>query len=83
MDDGVIFNRSAFKHGISEASIRYALSYPRYEALLEGYDDKYLVLGFDAAGNLLEVLYNDTDGAVNVFHAMKCRSMYYPLLNRY
>ena len=82
MDNVIIFNRSAFKHGVSEASIRHALSYPRYEGPLEDDEDKYIVLGFDAAGNLLEILYNRMDDdKVNIFHAMKCRNIYYPLLN--
>jgi len=82
MDDGIKFNRSAFKHGVSEASIRHALNYPRYEGPIEDDEDKYIVLGFDVAGNLLEILYNhEDDDTVSVFHAMKCRSMYFPLLN--
>jgi hypothetical protein len=82
MGSGVIFNRSAFKHGVSEASIRHALSYPRYEGPLEDDEGKYIVLGFDTAGNLLEILYNRADDdEINVFHAMKCRSIYFPLLN--
>jgi hypothetical protein len=82
MTNSITFNRSAFKHGVSETSIRYALSYPRYEGLLEEYEDKYLVIGFDVAGNLLEILYNIADdGVKNVFHAMKCRKIYFPLLN--
>jgi hypothetical protein len=54
--DNIKFNRSAFKHGISEESIRHALNYPKYEAPLKRDDDKYIVLGFDNAGNLLEIL---------------------------
>jgi len=82
MDDGIKFNKSAFKHGVSAASIHHALNYPRYEGPIEDDEDKYIVLGFDAAGNLLEILYNyEDDNTVSVFHAMKCRSMYFPLLN--
>jgi len=82
MDDGIKFNRSAFKHGVSKASICHALNHPRYEGPLEDDEDKYIVLGFDAAGNLLEILYNRVDdNTVNIFHAMKCRSIYFPLLN--
>ena len=82
MYDNIKFNRSAFKHGVSEANIRHALNYPQYEGPLEDDEDKYIVLGFDIAGNLLEILYNRVDDdTVNVFHAMKCRSIYFPLLN--
>lgn len=81
MVNDIIFNRSAFKHGISEASIRHALSFPRYEGPLEDDENRYIVIGFDNAGNLLEILYNRVDDdTVNVFHAMKCRRMYYQLL---
>ena len=45
-------------------------------------DDKHLLLGFDCKGNLLEVMYSIIDEqTVNVFHAMKCRSIYCHLLN--
>jgi hypothetical protein len=41
-----------------------------------------LLIGDDRSGNLLEIMYNDIgEGAINVFHAMKCRSVYYNLLN--
>ena len=82
MEDNVIFNRSAFKHGVSEAGIRRALAYPQYEAPLEDDEDKYIVLGFDIAGNLLEIVYNRVDeDTINVFHAMKCRKTYFSLLD--
>jgi hypothetical protein len=42
---------------------------------------KYIVLGFDTAGNLLEIMYNEMeDGGLNVFHAMPCRSIFESLL---
>jgi hypothetical protein len=41
---------------------------------MAGQDNKYAVIGFDLAGNPLELMYNRIDeGAVKVFHAMKCR----------
>jgi len=44
-------------------------------------EDKYLLIGFDRAGNLLEILYNEIDEEwINVFHAMPCRNKYLPLL---
>jgi hypothetical protein len=40
-----------------------------------------LLLGFDTNSNLLEIMYNEIDEqTVNVFHAMRCRSIYYPLI---
>jgi hypothetical protein len=45
------------------------------------YENKYIVLGFDMAGNLLEIMYNEMEGGgYNVFHAMPCRSIFEPLL---
>lgn len=74
MELDVEFNRAAFKHGITEENIRYALAHPLHEQLLEEYPDKWLLIGCDSAGNLLEVAYNVINGgAVNVFHAMPCR----------
>ena len=45
------------------------------------YGGKYLLIGDDRNGNLLEILYNVIDeDSINVFHALKCRSMFFPLL---
>ena len=71
------FNEAAFKHDITETNIRYALKYPLHEQLLEQYRNKWLVIGYDTAGNLLEVVYNRIDDdTVNVFHAMPCRKKF-------
>jgi hypothetical protein len=52
-----------------------------YEGPVEVYTNKYIVLGFDTAGNLLEIMYNEMeDGGLNVFHAMPCRSIFESLL---
>jgi len=82
MDKNIKFNPAAFKHGISEANIRYVLNYPKYEGPLEEYENKYIVVGFDNSGNLLEILYNRMDDeTINVFHAMKCRNIFLHLLD--
>jgi len=82
MGEEIEFNKAAFKHGFTEENIRYALNNPRYEGPFEDDENKYIVLGFDNSGNLLEILYNRIDDkALNVFHAMKCRSIFYPLLD--
>jgi hypothetical protein len=66
--------QSAFKHDISEADIKRAIQNVIYDDIVDGFDDKHLLLGFDRSGNLLEILYNFIDEqSVNVFHAMKCR----------
>ena len=75
------FNPSAFKHGVSEVDIRKAIDRFVYEDPLEDFDNKYLLLGFDTKGNLLEVVYNHIDAdTINVFHAMPCRKSFYGLL---
>jgi hypothetical protein len=73
------FCPAAFKHGITEASIRYAFLDPLFDGPIK--DNKYLRIGFDHAGNLLEMMYNETgEQEVNVFHAMKCRNIYSGLI---
>jgi len=42
---------------------------------------RYLLIGFDLNANPLEVLYNVIDeSTLKVFHAMKCRNIYLPLI---
>jgi hypothetical protein len=54
----------------------------RYDGPIENMENKYIRLGFDRSGNLLEIMYNEIDEhTVNIFHAMKGISVYYPLLN--
>jgi hypothetical protein len=41
-----------------------------------------LLIGFDRATNLVEVLYNIIDeNTLRVFHAMKCRNIFLPLIS--
>jgi hypothetical protein len=48
---------------------------------MDGYEEKHLTIGFDTHANLLEVVYNVIDErTINVFHAMKCRKIYLPLV---
>jgi len=74
MNIGVEFNNAAFDHGIKKEDILNALNTKICAIAIEGYPEKYLVIGFDRAGNPLELLYNplDDDG-IYVFHAMKLR----------
>ena len=52
-----------------------------FEEPLEDFTNKYLLLGFDSKGILLEVMYNFIDeGTINVFHAMPCRKNFYNFL---
>ncbi|MDR1211213.1 MAG: hypothetical protein LBK40_03165 [Spirochaetaceae bacterium] len=74
MEVAIELHQSALKHGISEADIKGAIKNVIYDDIVDGFDDKHLLLGFDSNGNLLEILYNFIDEqSVNVFHAMKCR----------
>jgi len=50
---------------------------------MEKHINKYLVIGFDLKGNLLEIMYNLVDeDTANVFHAMRCRKEMYQYLPR-
>jgi hypothetical protein len=45
---------------------------------MDGFDNKYLVIGFDQTGNFIEVMYNRIDEkSINVFHAMKARQQFF------
>ena len=77
------FNKAAFRHGITEPNIRYAMMHPLHEQLLEDYSNKWLIIGFDNVGNLIEIAYNIIDEeTVNVFHAMPCRKKFINQLNQ-
>jgi len=77
------FNESAFKHDISETDIRMAFSRSLFDGLIEGYDNKFLLTGFDTRGNILEIMYNLVDeNTAYVFHAMRCRKAYRILRNQ-
>ena len=82
----IIFNNSAFKHGITEQDIHSALTTYLVDVAIDDNNDEYekfLVIGFDTKGNLLEVMYNIMDEQnINIFHAMKCRKEYIKLLER-
>ncbi|MCL2129411.1 MAG: hypothetical protein FWH35_03555 [Treponema sp.] len=82
MDLDIEFDLSAFKHGFSEENIRYVLNRPCYEGPIEEDDGNFIVIGFDNSGRLLEILYIIIDEkTINVFHAMKCRKIFFYLLD--
>jgi len=76
------FKQSAFTRNISEANIRHAFFNPNYDGPIEedGLDNRFLRLGFDMNGNLLEIMYNEYEDRVCIFHVMKCRSIFFHLL---
>ena len=53
MDIEIKFSESAFKHGVTEADIRWAFKTIKYDTILEedGWSDKHLLIGFNR-GNL-------------------------------
>jgi hypothetical protein len=70
----LVFNPAAFKHGLDEMDIEAAMATALLDELIEGFDNKYLLIGFDMNRNLIEVMYNLVDEDIaNIFHAMKCR----------
>jgi len=81
MDIEIIFKKSAFKHGVTEDDIKWAFNTARYDSLIEGFDNKYLLIGFNTKGNLIEIIYSDLgENTASVFHAMKCRNELLSLL---
>jgi len=83
MDVVVKFVPSAFSHNVTEANIRYAILNWIYDDVFEDEPDKHLLIGFDGNANLLEILYNVIDEQhLKVFHAMPCRDIFLPLLEK-
>ena len=76
---------SALKHGVSTESIIHAVTHPLYiDEDFRGTDPaQVLMLGPDAAGNMLEVVGRlDADEALVVFHAMAARPSLLRLMNK-
>jgi hypothetical protein len=75
------FRESVFKHGATEADIRYAFKNYRVIRQFQDRENVYLLIGFDLKANPIEILYNGFgDNGVNVFHAMACQSRFLRLL---
>jgi hypothetical protein len=49
----LIFNPSAFKHGLTERDVETAMSTALLDELMEEFDNKYVVVGFDINRNLI------------------------------
>jgi len=81
MDVIVEFNEAAFNHNIGKEDILCAYRNRIYDAAVEGIPEKYAVIGFDRAGNPLEIMYNPIDdNTINIFHAMKVRNSFIKML---
>jgi len=83
MDVSIRFSRSAFKHNVTEADIRWAFDNILYDEQLDDSDggedlgSKHMLIGFNLKGNPIEILYNVIDDdTIRVFHAMGCRNMF-------
>ena len=69
-----IFVPSAFKHGVSEADILHAYKTLIYDFPLKDYINKWVFIGFNRAGNPIEVFYNPIgENTIKVFHSMGCQ----------
>jgi uncharacterized DUF497 family protein len=79
MSPEIVFVPSAFKHAVSEENIRWVLLNHLADGIIEEDNEtKYLSVGFDKTGNLMEIMYNYIDEkTIKVFHAMKCRKQFY------
>jgi len=81
MDVIVEFNEAAFRHGFSKEDIINALKTKIYAAAIEEIPEKYIVIGFDCAGNPIEVAYNPIDdNSIYIFHVMKARKQFIKLI---
>jgi hypothetical protein len=83
MDVVIKYAKSAFKHGYTDADVRWAFKTKKYDAVFEedGATDKHLLIGFDCNANLIEILYNELDeDTVRVFHVMSCRNAFIKLI---
>jgi hypothetical protein len=77
MYTNINFNPAAFKHNMTEDDIKWAIKTHICDVFMVGFDNKYVVIGFDKNGNLIEVMYNLIDKqSINVFHAMQCRDSF-------
>ena len=75
MEPEIIYVPSAFKHKQTREDILHAYRTKIRQGSLGRYSNKYVFIGFNRAGNLIEVFYNPIgDDIIKVFHAMKCRS---------
>jgi hypothetical protein len=46
----LVFNKAAFKHGVTIKDIDCAMAVPLADIILEKHINKYLVIGFDVRG---------------------------------
>ena len=71
---------SAKKHGIADEEILHAIAHALTVDEVDEDPIRYLILGPDSGGNLLEIVVLDRPNGPCVIHAMKMREKYRPLL---
>ncbi|GBU29451.1 hypothetical protein R84B8_03016 [Treponema sp. R8-4-B8] len=77
MELKIVFVPSAFKHKVKKEDIFRAFETFIYEDPIDDIGYKYLLLGFNRHGNLIEVMYNKISvDTIKVFHAMPCRKAF-------
>ena len=82
MDVIVEFNEAAFRHGFSKEDILHAYRNRIFDASIGGLPEKYAVIGFDRAGNPLEIMYNPIDdNTISIFHVMRARKSFVKMLS--
>lgn len=75
-------HESARRHGISDKDIRHAVENAMVVDDIGEDPDRWLVIGPDSAGNLLEaVVLIISDGSELIIHAMPLRPVYRRLLD--
>lgn len=80
---GVEIHESARKHGVADEDIVHAIDHALATEDVGDDPDRWLVLGPDTAGNLLEVVVMITvEGGQLAIHAMAMRANYRRLLER-
>lgn len=70
----------AYRHGIADEAIQHVLRNALVVEEIAEDPSRYLVLGPDQAGNLLELVVMDRPQGPAVIHAMTMRRQYVPLL---
>ena len=71
---------SARKHGIADEEILHAIAHALTADEVDEDPIRYLILGPDSSGNLLEIVVLDRPNGPCVIHAMKMREKYRVLL---
>ena len=67
--------QSAYKHGCTYDDIINCYRFPIKTKILIGEESKYLYIGLDMSGRLIELLVNHNAVSI-IFHAMKLRKSF-------